>query len=45
MYTYDVSECYMRMDLDGDGIAERVKITVAGFDDPTHTLDIEELVS
>lgn len=42
-YTYDVSECYMRMDLDGDGIAERVKITVAGFDNPTHVLDIEEV--
>ena len=33
----------MRMDLDGDGIAERVKITVAGFDNPTHILDIEEV--
>lgn len=43
MYTYDVSECYMRIDLDGDGIAERVKITVAGFDNPTHVLDIEEV--
>lgn len=43
MYTYDVSECYMRMDLDCDGIAERVKITVAGFDNPTHILDIEEV--
>lgn len=42
-YTYDVSECYMRMDLNGDGIAERVKITVAGFDNPTHVLDIEEV--
>ena len=42
-YTYDVSECYMRIDLDGDGIAERVKITVAGFDNPTHILDIEEV--
>lgn len=43
MYTYDVSECYMRIDLNGDGIAERVKITVAGFDNPTHVLDIEEV--
>lgn len=42
-YTYDVSECYMRMDIDADGIAERVKITVAGFDNPTHILDIEEV--
>lgn len=43
MYTYDVSECYLRIDLNGDGIAERVKITVAGFDNPTHVLDIEEV--
>ena len=42
-YTYDVSECYMRIDLNGDGIAERVKITVAGFDNPTHVLEIEEV--
>jgi hypothetical protein len=40
---YEVSECYMRMDLNGDGIAERVKITVAGFDNPTTILDIEEV--
>lgn len=43
MATYEVSECFMRMDIDGDGIAERVKITVAGFDNPTHILDIEEV--
>lgn len=42
-YTYDVSECYMRMDLNGDGIAERVKITVAGFDNPSVVLDVEEV--
>lgn len=40
---YDVSECFLRMDLNGDGIAERVKITVAGFDNPTTILDIEEV--
>lgn len=40
---YEVSECYMRMDLNGDGIAERVKITVAGFDNPTTILDVEEV--
>lgn len=39
--TYEVSECYMKMDLDGDGIAERVKVTVAGFDNPTHVLEVE----
>lgn len=42
-HTYDVSECYMRMDLNGDGIAERVKITVAGRTNPTHVLEIEEV--
>lgn len=40
---YEVTECYMKMDLNGDGIAERVKITVAGYDNPTHILDIEEV--
>lgn len=40
---YEVSECYMKMDVDGSGIAKRVKITVAGFDNPTHVLDIEEV--
>lgn len=40
---YEVSECYMKMDIDGTGIAKRVKITVAGFDNPTHVLDIEEV--
>lgn len=40
---YEVTECYMKMDLNGDGIAERVKVTVAGYDNPTHILDIEEV--
>lgn len=42
---YEVTECYMRMDLDGDGIAERLKITVAGFENPSVILDIEEVDS
>lgn len=42
---YDVSECYILMDLDGDGISERCKVTVAGIDNPTHVLEIEEVDS
>lgn len=42
---YEVSECYLKIDLDGDGIAERCKITVAGIDEPTHILEIEEVDS
>ncbi|EOE0154409.1 hypothetical protein ACJ8S7_005062 [Klebsiella pneumoniae] len=40
---YEVSECYIMMDIDDDGIAERCKITVAGVTNPTHILDIEEV--
>lgn len=40
---FEVSECYIKMDIDGDGIAERCKITVAGFTNPTHILEIEEV--
>jgi hypothetical protein len=40
---YDISECYIMMDIDDDGIAERCKITVAGITSPTHILDIEEV--
>lgn len=40
---YEVSECYLKIDIDGDGIAERCKITVAGFSNPTHVLEIEEV--
>lgn len=42
---YEVSECYIRMDIDGDGIAEHCKITVAGLDNPTHVLEVEEVDS
>jgi len=42
---YEVSECYIRMDIDGDGIAERCKVTVAGIESPTHVLEIEEVDS
>jgi hypothetical protein len=39
----DVAECYMKIDVDGDGIAEYCKILVAGYESPTHILSIEEL--
>jgi hypothetical protein len=39
----EVAQCFMRMDLNGDGIGERVKITVVGGTNPTHILDIEEV--
>lgn len=42
---YEVAECYMYIDIDGDGIAEYVKVTVAGYDNPTHVLDIEPIDS
>ena len=38
-----ISECYMRMDANEDGIAELVKVTVAGWDSPSKLLDIEEI--
>jgi len=41
----DIAECYMHSDIDGDGIAERVKVVVAGIDSPTHILDVEEIPS
>lgn len=37
----DVAECYMRMDINEDGIAELVKVTVAG--DADSLLSIEEI--
>lgn len=40
---YEVSECYIKIDLDGDGIAERCKITVAGTNNASVVLDIEEV--
>jgi hypothetical protein len=39
----EISECCMRIDIDEDGIAERVKITVAGGNNPTHILSIEPI--
>jgi len=39
----DIAECFTYMDINEDGIAERVKITLIGGDTPTHVLDIEEV--
>jgi hypothetical protein len=39
----DIAECFMRMDIDNDGIAERVKVTVAGYESPSTVLSIEEI--
>lgn len=41
----DVTEAYMFLDINGDGIAERVKITYIGDDQPKHILDVEEIDS
>ena len=41
--TLEISECYMHMDMNEDGIAELVKITVAGGDNPDVLLDYEEV--
>ena len=39
----EVAECYIHMDIDGDGIAEFMKIEVAGGDNPTDILRMEEI--
>lgn len=43
MRLIEVSECYMRIDINQDGIAELCKITVAGGDNPTMIIDWEEI--
>ena len=37
----EISECYMHIDIDEDGIPELMKITVAGGDNPDVLLDME----
>jgi hypothetical protein len=39
----EIAECYMYMDMDEDGIAEFVKVEVAGGDNPDVVLSIEEI--
>ena len=41
----EVAECFMQMDIEETGISKLMKITVAGGDDPTDLLKIEELDS
>lgn len=41
----EIAECFMHIDMDEDGIAEYVKITVAGGDNPTDILDAEVIDS
>ena len=41
MRPVEIAECFMELDIDEDGIAEKVKVTVAGGDNPTHILNIE----
>jgi hypothetical protein len=43
MQLYAISECYVYMDIDGDGIAEYVKVTCGGLDVPTVILSVEEI--
>ena len=42
-YSIEIAECVMLIDVNEDGIAELMKVTVAGGDNPTHVLDIEEI--
>ena len=43
MQLLTISECYTYMDINGDGLAELVKVTCAGTDNPTVILDSEEI--
>lgn len=39
----DIAECFMRIDVDGTGIAKLMKITVAGTNNPNRILSMEEV--
>jgi hypothetical protein len=41
----EVTECYLKLDVNGDGIAELMKVTVAGVETPTVILSMEEIDS
>lgn len=41
----DVTECYLKLDIDGSGITQLMKITVAGVDTPTIILSKEPVDS
>lgn len=40
---YIVNDCVTHMDIDGDGVAEFVRIRVVGRTTPTHILSVEEI--
>ena len=40
---YELFECYIRLDMNNDGVAELLKITTIGYDKPSVVLDIEEV--
>lgn len=40
---YELFECYIRLDMNNDGISELLKITTLGYDKPSVILDIEEV--
>ena len=39
----EIAECYIHIDIEGSGVSELMKITVAGGDNPTEVLDIEPI--
>ena len=39
----EVSECFLKLDVEESGISKLMKVTVAGGDAPTHLLHIEEI--
>jgi hypothetical protein len=41
----EVCECFLKLDVNGDGIAERKKVLVAGATSPTRVLTIEDIDS
>lgn len=43
MRMVNVAECYLKIDLDGDGISEYCIVTVAGDITPTHVLHVEAI--
>ena len=45
MQELDIGECYLYYDINNDGVAEYIKVLVAGIDSDTYTiLSIEELI-
>ncbi|RKY42338.1 MAG: hypothetical protein DRP85_03365 [Candidatus Makaraimicrobium thalassicum] len=40
---YEIAECFMLIDLNGNGISELTKITVAGGNTPSHVISVEPI--